>query len=404
MESIRNIILRAIASPDFVFRFDDVLDAYWASLATSTKPWVRDALEHVGDGRIAPCVFSLLVSRWAGEPVWLLKMVCRNLVSNLVFSAILMSVGAHRGRIRNSGDVKSVADNFEAYCAAYARQFGTRRLKSWVFRAFGPLVDTIRPSCTTTILPQVIACPRPNRVPVKTTMAPMAQTAILVQPAYDAALAAPIPVDVPVKPAKRRCSDENDEPLPKRAKLKKSTAVVLGDRTNGQTAHSRRGAGKQASRRVKQNASDAPTLLQRMSDPLAKLQHLGSEAPPALLERMESSAMFIIPPERFSDGPASYQAHNAVSAASSSENVAPCPESPPVLLRRMETPSPFVGYRSTVVPPKIPTNCTPYPPFSSSSHMPRWASSGIFASAMQEIGLPTCTPVHPPKSPSTIGE
>jgi hypothetical protein len=62
--NLRNIILRAIASRSFVFRFDS-LDSYWTTIAISKK---RDALD-----RIAPSIFSLLYTRWAGEPVKLLK-------------------------------------------------------------------------------------------------------------------------------------------------------------------------------------------------------------------------------------------------------------------------------------------------------------------------------------------
>jgi hypothetical protein len=71
----------------------------------------------------------------------LIKTVCGVLVSNLVFSAILMSVGACLGPIETSENVKTVADNFEAYVAAYARQFGPRRLKLWVLSFFRYITD-----------------------------------------------------------------------------------------------------------------------------------------------------------------------------------------------------------------------------------------------------------------------
>ncbi|KAJ6556892.1 hypothetical protein B0H10DRAFT_1203619 [Mycena sp. CBHHK59/15] len=199
---ITNLILRAIASPDFVFRFDN-LDEYWATLANSIMKPVRDALEHVGDGRIAPCVLSLLADRWQGQPVKLLKVVCQVLVCNLVFSAILMSVGAYRGRIGSSEDLKTVADNFEAYVAACARQFGTRRLRSWVFRAYGPLVDSIRSACIVIDF---------NPIPANPTYAPAAQ------------------------PEKRKSVDDTEA---SQTRLKSQDGSILipavfGDRTNGQ--------------------------------------------------------------------------------------------------------------------------------------------------------------------------
>ncbi|KAJ7699347.1 hypothetical protein B0H17DRAFT_1049499 [Mycena rosella] len=286
---LKTIVLRAITSPDFVFRFDSI-DSYWATIATSTKLWVRDVLEHVGDGRIAPCVFSLLATRWAEQPIKLLKMVCQILVSNLIFSAILMSVGAYRGRIRNNDDVKNVADNFEAYVAAYARQFGTRRLKSWVFRAFGPLVDSIRSACIAAFS-TVLFYP-----PARTTDIEMALTRLALDPAsiettqqHDGLVF----VNGPPTLAKRKGSVE-DAPSSKKAKLQAGPTIptVLGDRTNGQGSRRSKSTSTKRSRRAKQPPSDAPpALLQRLSDasgfPLS-IPYLNEPDAPALLQRMQS--------------------------------------------------------------------------------------------------------------------
>ncbi|KAJ7767389.1 hypothetical protein DFH07DRAFT_327127 [Mycena maculata] len=341
---VRNIILRAIASPQFVFSFDNI-DSYWASLTTSAKPWVRDALEHVGDGRIAPCVFSLLANRWVGEPVKMLKLVCKMLVSNLVFSAILMSVGACRGRIRTSSEAKVVADNMEAYVAAYARQFGTRRLKSWVFRAFAPLVDSIRSPCTIAWLTQIPVC---SAKEIETAVA----TLVLNNPTNTQ--------DMPCKPAKRKCLDDT-EPLPKKAKLREGSRVVLGDRTNGQ-ARSKRTRPKLRTR-TQLTSDSPPSLLQRMSDaypPPVSMPMLDpyllpylTEAPPTLLQRMTSLSPS---PQR---SHAQYQ-HQQYDAPYGPAN------------------GPWDPFRH------------PHPAvsaFSSSVHMPWWTACGIFASAMEDIGV-----------------
>ncbi|KAJ7456970.1 hypothetical protein FB451DRAFT_1564378 [Mycena latifolia] len=400
---LRSIILRAIASPTFVFRFD-LIDSYWATIATSTKLWVRDALEHVGDGRIAPCVFSLLATRWAGEPVKLLKMVCQTLVSNLVFSAILMSVGAYRGRIRNSDDVKNVADNFEAYVAAYARQFGTKRLKSWVFRAFGPLVDSIHSSCSAAFLSPVLVRPptaptqsaRTNdievaltrlvlampKAPRRTPTAPQAKA----QHANNNETAQQVIfVEIPPTPTKRKATDENAPPpsenarSSKKAKLQTGLSThphqqsltfldasvviptVLGDRTNKQGSRRTSASTERSTRQAKPQSSDAPpALLQRMSDPTP---------PPAFPPTLDPA---------------------------------------PALLQRMQTPSTFAEYRlslaSHALSPqysytmphnpegtsweRLPQTHPAVAAFSSSPHMPWWTYSGVFASAMQDIGAP----------------
>ncbi|KAJ7452072.1 hypothetical protein B0H11DRAFT_2074146, partial [Mycena galericulata] len=277
---IRKIILRAIASPDFIFRFDN-LDSYWTALSTSTNPCVRDALEHVGDGRIAPSVFSLLVNRWPGEPVKLLKLVCQILVSNIVFSAILMSVGACRGRIRTPGEAKIVADNMEAYVAAYARQFGTRRLKAWVWRAFGPLVDSIRSPC-------IVAWVSPSTQATTLHLQLATEIEAAAPPTTQTAKAHRVnenEIDGPKAPAKRKGSDDS-EPLPKRTKLQERTRVVLGDHSNGQVCSKRT---KQRSRATQSVCDSPPALLQRMTEPTF------DEVPPSLLRRMRSPLPRIAP-------------------------------------------------------------------------------------------------------------
>ncbi|KAJ7146167.1 hypothetical protein C8R44DRAFT_8868 [Mycena epipterygia] len=347
---IRNIILRAIASPDFIFRFDPGLDEYWATRATSTKTWVRDALEHVGDGRIAPCIFSLLVLRWASEPVGLLKMVCQALCSNLVFSAILMSIGAYRGRLRTTAEVKDVADNFEAYIAAYARQFGTRRLKLWVFRAFGPLVDSIHSACITATSSPVLVYP--PAITIENALASL----LLVTPPAQRRIHKNNPgkiADRPNTPVKRKGSDEN-APLPKKAKLQngpKPNTAVLGDRTNRQS----RSKGTHTKRR--------------------RTRHQVHNTPPALLQRMTSPST-LLPLNPF----------------------IPYVDVTPTLLQRLQSPSSPPHQYGFTMPPRAftaePWTSFPAGPhhavsiFSSSSHMPWWTASGIFASAMEEIGIP----------------
>ncbi|KAJ7454931.1 hypothetical protein B0H11DRAFT_256075 [Mycena galericulata] len=182
---IRKIILRAIASPDFIFRFGN-LDPYWTALSTSTNPCVRDALEHVGDGRIAPSVFSLLVNRWPGEPVKLLK--------------VPMACKSH----------------------------------PFVWRAFGPLVDSIRSPCIVAWLSppsQATTLHRQSAIEIEAAAPPTTQTA-------KAHRVNENEIDGPKAPAKRKGSDDS-EPLPKRTKLQERTRVVLGDHSNGQVCSKR---------------------------------------------------------------------------------------------------------------------------------------------------------------------
>ncbi|KAJ7756318.1 hypothetical protein B0H16DRAFT_1690006 [Mycena metata] len=343
---IRNIVLRAIASPNFVFRFAN-LDLYWVNMSTSTKVWVRDALEHVGDGRIAPCVFSLLVKRWAGEPVKLLKLVCRVLVSNIVFSAILMSVGAYRGRIRNSEDVKMVADNFESYVAAFTRMLGTRRLKLWVFDAFGPLVDTIRPACVAAALAPVVNAPRIKATDLEAAFSNLDLAAPTSNPAV-----------------KRKASNEN-EPRFKKMKVQnkaKGQQAVLGDRTNGASMKQRN-----ANHRKSSDIDPPPALLKRMSSaPL--------DAAPALLQRMQSHSQFIGFP---------LPKHHAFKLSST----AATPAWPPAQRAR-----PAVSALA-----------------SSSYQKPWWTASGVFSAAMGDIGIalphgiPLCNHRLPCSNPMTTG-
>ncbi|KAJ7070241.1 hypothetical protein B0H15DRAFT_1027805 [Mycena belliarum] len=379
---LRTIVIRAIARPGFVFRFD-TLNLYWATIATSTRLWVRDALEHVGDGRIAPCIFSLLVTRWAGEPVKLLKRVCQVLVSNLVFSAILMSAGAYRGRIRNSEDVKNVADNFEAYVAAYARQFGTRRLKSWVFRAFGPLVDTIRPECCAVLSPVLIRSPHPQpeiddiEAALTRLVRSMPNNPRHVKTQNIAgngtmARKAPVFPDTPSRSVKRKNTKDNEpSSSSKKAKLDAGPSIslvasfnalrvdvptVLKERTNGQGSVKGRST-KRSTPKRKPQPSDA------------------------------SSALFVTMPDLPHPTPAS--------------SYLPPPS---VILQGMQCPVNVAHYPQVLPTPALPQQSTSSTPpaswsslsqahpavftFSSSSHMPWWTSSGIFASAMDDIGFP----------------
>ncbi|KAJ6490227.1 hypothetical protein C8R47DRAFT_1123853 [Mycena vitilis] len=69
------------------------------------------------------------------------------LVSNLCFCSILVRTGVVRYDIRNSTELKSAADTFEAYVGAYFRQKGEDQLDRWICANFGPLAEELIPAC-----------------------------------------------------------------------------------------------------------------------------------------------------------------------------------------------------------------------------------------------------------------
>ncbi|KAJ7607332.1 hypothetical protein FB45DRAFT_948084 [Roridomyces roridus] len=329
----RNIVLRAIAKPDFTFHFDEI-DSYWTTCATSRISCVRDTLEHVGDGRIEPFIFALLVDRWPGQPVQLLKQVCTVLVSNVVFSAILMGVGACNVKICNTAEAKVVANNLEAYVAAYARQFGTRRLKTWVFRAFGPLVDSIRAPCIAAFRQRPDAILNPNPIAdIGATLANLGLNA----------------VEDREGPLKRKSEEEDSGNAAKRARLQ------LGDVTNTQGWREPRPAqSQQQKKRTKHRSQASKSRPVQSSRPSASLVPVSQHrAPPPQLV----SAFSFTPAQPNSSGQLAF-----LVPASQHRDYSPWAPLP--------KPHPAVAAFSF-----------------SPVQMPWWTASRLFASVMKDVGV-----------------
>ncbi|KAJ7468741.1 hypothetical protein FB451DRAFT_1560426 [Mycena latifolia] len=126
-------LLRAISLPSFSFSLE-ALDSYWRTRATSGMS--RELLEFTGDGYLIRCVLRMLA--WGDRASFGLE---------LYFCSILVRTGMIKSAIMTSAALKCAAETFEAYVGAYFRQRGEEQLNRWICANFGPLAESLVPTC-----------------------------------------------------------------------------------------------------------------------------------------------------------------------------------------------------------------------------------------------------------------